>query len=326
MSTIRPSMMAEPFLLSPAGKDYLWGGERLKYEYGKSLSLSPLAETWECSCHPDGESLVRSGAEAGKTLSAVLAAHPAYLGTHPLPGRFPVLVKLIDAARDLSVQVHPDDAFALAHEGQPGKHEMWYVLDAVPGARLAYGFNRNMTAQRIRRGVADGSIMEDLQFLPVQRGDVFFIPPGMVHAVGAGVLLAEVQQSSNVTYRLYDYDRRDQTGQLRPLHLEKALRVLRMERTPPVRRALREQRFQPGSSSELLCRCRYFQVEKLHIRTAYRMRTAHNSFQILLCTAGSGTLVSRALLPLRAGDCVFIPADCGTMTLEGQLEALKITC
>ena len=142
-----------PFLLRPVGKDYLWGGERLKTEYHKQIDLTPLAETWECSTHPDGCSVVDSGAAAGKPLRTVLQEHPEYLGIYANPeGELPILIKLIDAKKDLSVQVHPDDAYAKQYEnGQNGKTEMWYVLEAEPDASLVYGFRHTMTPERLRQ-------------------------------------------------------------------------------------------------------------------------------------------------------------------------------
>ena len=212
-----------PFLLRPVGKDYLWGGERLKTEYHKQIDLTPLAETWECSTHPDGCSVVDSGAAAGKPLRAVLQEHPEYLGIYANPeGELPILIKLIDAKKDLSVQVHPDDAYAKQYEnGQNGKTEMWYVLEAEPDASLVYGFRHTMTPERLRQSLAEGTLEADLQSVPVSKNDAFLIPAGTVHAIGAGILLAEIQQSSNLTYRLYDYNRTDANGNKRPLHIEK---------------------------------------------------------------------------------------------------------
>ena len=223
-------MRNEPFLLQPAAKDYLWGGSRLNDDFGKQIPVSPLAETWECSTHPDGLSVVSSGAYAGMTLREVLSLHPAYLGSHPLlltGGRpeLPILVKLIDAKKDLSIQVHPDDAYALSHENSLGKTEMWYVLHAAKDAQLIYGFRQNVTREQVIEGVQSGSLGNQLNHVPVAKDDVFFIEPGTVHAIGAGVLLAEVQESSNLTYRLYDYNRIDKNGEKRPLHVDKALDV-----------------------------------------------------------------------------------------------------
>lgn len=204
----------EPFLLHPAGKDYLWGGNRLHTLFGKQIPLHPLAETWECSTHPDGCSIVASGVDKGKTLTEVLQQHPEFLGAKTSgTGDLPVLVKLIDAAKDLSVQVHPDDAYAQQYEHEPnGKTEMWYILEAEPEASLIYGFSKPMQPEQLDTCLKENTILSYLQKIPVKKGDVFLIPAGTVHAIGAGIVLAEIQQSSNLTYRLYDYNRTDATG------------------------------------------------------------------------------------------------------------------
>lgn len=323
-------MNAKPFLLSPAGKDYLWGGERLKTEYGKALPCTPLAESWECSAHPDGPSTAASGAFVGQTLPEILRDHPAFLGAHAArvgEGELPVLVKLIDAKRDLSVQVHPDNDYARAHEGQNGKTEVWYVLDAAPGATLVYGFLHDITPDEVRREASSGGLMRHLQRVDVHPGDVFFIPPGTVHAIGAGILLAEVQQSSNVTYRLYDYNRKDQHGNLRPLHLDKALDVADLKRAPEVHQQMRVLRYRTGSACELLSRSPYFQVERLLVSAAHTRHVGGDSFACCLCVGGSGTLEAAGeTLPLQKGSTVFLPAACGDMTLAGRLEALWVSC
>lgn len=339
----------KPFVLSPAGKDYLWGGNRLNTDFHKNIDMSPLAETWECSTHPDGVSIVASGEHQGKTLDTVLAEHPEYLGSHPTAvmnalnpeGRkdvnshlsLPVLVKLIDAEQNLSVQVHPDDTFAAIHEnGSPGKTEMWYVLDAAPGAHLVYGFNRDMNRELLRRSLEQGNIEKYLQKIPVQKDDVFYIEAGTVHAIGAGVLLAEVQENSNLTYRLYDYERVDRHGNKRPLHIEKAMQVLNYKSSENPRQPIRVLRYQPGCASEFLCRCKYFQVERLLIntlpvRTAPEYATTEQSFQILLCVEGNGEIImSCKKLPFEKGSCIFVPADSVPLQLTGKAQLLKISC
>ena len=194
-----------PFLLRPAAKDYIWGGSRLNDDFGKGLDVSPLAETWECSTHPDGPSAVASGPDAGRPLGEVLVEHPEYLGSHSLEltgGRpeLPILMKMIDAKQPLSVQVHPDDAYAREHEdGALGKTELWYVLAAQRGAQLVYGFNRDVTRPQVRKLAQSGRIEHVLNYVPVHRDDVFFIEAGTVHAIGAGALVAEVQENSNLT-------------------------------------------------------------------------------------------------------------------------------
>lgn len=350
----------KPFLLSPAGKDYLWGGDRLNKDFQKQIDMSPLAETWECSTHPDGKSTVASGEHRGQTLDRVLAEHPEYLGSHPtavmrgLPaegqdlsgdapsgstgqltyGQLPILVKLIDAKQHLSVQVHPDDDYAHAYEnGALGKTEMWYVLDAAPGAHLIYGFNRDMDEEILRRSLEQGTIEKYLQKVPVQKDDVFYIEAGTVHAIGAGVLLAEVQESSNLTYRLYDYDRTDRQGKKRPLHMEKALQVLHYKSSEGPRQPMRVLRYRPGCASELLCRCKYFQVERLLVNsytseTAPDCTTTAYSFQVLLCLEGEGELLfgDAEKLPFSKGSCMFIPANSVLLHLTGKTQLLKISC
>lgn len=324
-----------PLMLKPAGKDYLWGGTRLNDDFSKHMDLSPLAETWECSTHPEGLSLISGGSFDGRTLKSVLAEHPEYGGSIPLPdGELPVLVKLIDARENLSVQVHPDDAYARLHEqGQRGKDEMWYVLDASCGARLIYGFQRDIDRAAAERSLAAGTFLNYLQYVPIQKGDVFFIPAGQVHALGAGALVAEIQETSNLTYRLYDYGRTDKNGRPRPLHIDKALDVANLHGSARPRQPMRVLRYRRGCASELLCRCKSFQVERLLINTERQRDMAdflipEHAFQILLCVDGCGILFPDRgeALPFFRGDCMFLPADCVPVRLHGKAELLKIGC
>ena len=326
-----------PFLLKPAAKDYIWGGRRLNDEYNKEISVYPLAETWECSTHPDGVSAVASGTDAGKTLHEVLRHHPEYLGSHPLQTmkgkpELPVLIKLIDARQPLSVQVHPDDDYALRCENSLGKTEMWYVMAAREGASLVFGFNQDMDKERIRKALADGTIEKYLNRLPAHKDDVFFVEAGTVHAVGAGVILAEIQESSNLTYRLYDYGRVDRDGKQRELHVEKALQVMNMQSSALPRQPMRLLRYCKGCAGELLLRCKYFQVERLLLNTdIHRLpadyKTGSNSFHVLLCIEGCSFLSGEGFkLEFRKGDCVFVPADSISMKLHGQAQILKVSC
>ena len=273
MTSRNTNWKAKPFLLKPAGKDYLWGGSRLKDDFSKDIDLTPLAETWECSTHPDGISTVASGALKGQPLSEVLKAHPEYLGTHPSrnkirDGELPILIKLIDARKDLSVQVHPDDEYARIHEhGSLGKTEMWYVLDAAKDAQLVYGFYRDMDREKLRKSLQEGTVEKYLQKVKIEKNDVFYIEAGTVHAIGAGALIAEVQENSNLTYRLYDYNRLDKAGKARELHIEKALEVADLKGSAEPRQPMRVLKYKRGYASEFLCRCRYFQVERVLINT-----------------------------------------------------------
>lgn len=334
MSWKTEALHACPFLLKPAGKDYLWGGSRLKDDYSKDIDLSPLAETWECSTHPDGPSVVASGVYEGKELTEVLKEHPEYLGTHPrTEGELPILIKFIDARQDLSVQVHPDDDYARVHEhGSLGKTEMWYVLDAAKDAKLVYGFYHDISREKLKKSLETGTVEKYLQKIKVHKDDLFYIEAGTVHAIGAGVLIAEIQESSNLTYRMYDYGRTDKNGKARELHIAKALEVANRKGSRSPRQPMRVLRYQKGSATELLCRCKYFQAERQLINTEQcremaDFQTDSNSFQVLLCIDGCGTLFGEEeMLHFFKGDCIFVPADSIPLKLHGRAQFLKVSC
>lgn len=320
--------------LTPVGKDYLWGGNRLNMEFAKDIPIYPLAETWECSTHPDGESVIACGDFAGRTLRAVLREHPEYLGEHCRneAGELPILIKFIDAKQDLSVQVHPDDAYAAAHEsGQRGKDEMWYVLDAERDARLIYGLVRNCSADELREHLRKGTVESFLQRVPVRTDDVFYLPAGTIHAIGAGCLIAEIQENSNLTYRLYDYNRKDKTGKMRPLHLDMALDCANLRRSALPRQPLRVLNYRPSCATELLCRCSHFQVKRLLLNTE-RNRARLTlyadalSFCVLLCIRGCGSIsCADEAIDFFKGDCVFVPANT-EFILHGRAEFLTVRC
>ena len=335
MTNISMNFRNKPFLLKPVGKDYLWGGERLKYEYGKEVDMAPLAETWECSTHPDGLSMAASGAFSGRTLKEILEIHPEYIGTHPTGnGGLPILMKLIDAKKDLSVQVHPGDEYAGKYEnGQSGKTEMWYVADARKDTRLVYGFYHDISREELEESLVNGTVERYLQKVTIHKDDVFFIEAGTVHAIGAGALIVEVQESSNLTYRMYDYNRLDKNGKLRELHIKKALDVADRRGSAQPRQPLRILKYRKGAASEILCRCRYFQVERhlLNTETARKLlgfRTLSNSFQVFVCLDGCGVLYMEDgdMLNFFKGDTVFVPAQSMRLKFHGKAQLLSVTC
>ena len=317
-----------PILLTPSGKDYLWGGNRLKTEYGKDIELTPLAETWECSVHPNGPSYAVSGEHKGMTLAEIIKMHPEYVGNKNT--QIPVLIKFIDAAKDLSVQVHPSDEFAREYEnGQNGKTEMWYVLEAKEGAKLVWGFEHKVTKEILEKDITDGTLQNDLHYVPVHKGDVFLIESGTVHAIGEGILLAEIQENSDLTYRLYDYNRRDKDGTLRELHFDKAVQVLNMNPIGDTSQKPRYVRYFYGCSREMLCRCKYFETEKIQVTKGFSFSVMKNSFQVLLCTDGEGGLEtdgSNRPLRFEKGSCIFLPAGLGRCHVIGECDLLKIRC
>ena len=295
-----------PMKLAPAYKDYLWGGSRLNDEFEKNIDLTPLAETWECSTHPDGPSYVVGGAFDGQELAEVLRAHPEYLGErHKGENALPILIKFIDAKKDLSVQVHPTDAYAQEHEnGQLGKTEM-------------------------RRAIADGTVMKYLQKVPIHKDDLFFIQAGTVHAIGAGALVAEIQENSNLTYRLYDYDRVGKDGKKRELHIDKALDVANLKSSAEPRQPLRVLKYRQGVASELLTRCKYFEVYRMIVNTERRQKVHYRAdgiaFRVLLCVNGCGTIsYDGGSITFYKGDCIFVPADSEMLTLHGQAQFLDV--
>lgn len=316
--------------LQPCGKDYLWGGTRLRDEYGKKIDLTPLAETWECSVHPDGPSVIANGEYRGQTLEEVLKRHPKYLGTKVQNGELPVLVKFIDAKKDLSVQVHPDDDYAQEHEGDNGKTEMWYVIDAEDGSSLIYGFKHKVTEEILRKAVENGMLDKHLQKVEVHKGDTYFVPAGTVHGIGAGILIAEIQESSNVTYRVYDYDRVDKNGQKRELHFDKAVRVMNMDVAPDVKQNPRLVKHYPGCSRELLCRCKYFETERIQVTKGFSFSVREESFQVLMCLDGYGQVetMDSDQKPMRfcKGETMFLPAGIGRCLVVGDATVLKIRC
>ena len=317
-----------PILLTPSGKDYLWGGNRLKTEYGKDIELTPLAETWECSVHPNGPSYAVSGEHKGMTLAEIIKMHPEYVGNKNT--QIPVLIKFIDAAKDLSVQVHPSDEYAREYEnGQNGKTEMWYVLEAKEGAKLVWGFEHKVTKEILEKDITDGTLQNDLHYVPVHKGDVFLIESGTVHAIGEGILLAEIQENSDLTYRLYDYNRRDKDGNLRELHFDKAMKVLNMNPIGDTSQKPRYVRYFYGCSRETLCRCKYFETEKIQVTKGFSFSVMKNSFQVLLCTDGEGGLEtdgSNRPLRFEKGSCIFLPAGLGRCHVIGECDLLKIRC
>lgn len=316
--------------LLPTGKDYLWGGTRLREEYGKKIDLTPLAETWECSVHPDGPSTVVNGEFRGQTLSDVLKQHPEYLGTKVKNGELPVLVKFIDAKKNLSVQVHPNDEYAREHEHQNGKTEMWYVIDADEGASLIYGFQHKVTLEILRKAVETGTLDKHLQKVNVHKGDTYFVPAGTVHGIGKGILVAEIQQSSNVTYRVYDYNRVDEDGRKRELHFDKAVQVMNMNADAGLAQKPRMVKYYAGCSREILCRCKYFETERIQVTKGFSFSVMENSFQVLMCLGGYGEIqtMDADQKPMRfsRGESMFLPAGLGRCLILGETTLLKIRC
>jgi len=284
--------------LYPAYKDYIWGGTRLVEKYAKQTEKRPCAESWEFSFHQDGFTRL----ENGKTLCESVTVKDLGKNTEDFPF-FPTLAKFIDAKDNLSVQVHPSDEYALKHENSFGKTEMWYIVDADEGAGIYLGFNRDVTKEEFRRAIEENTLTDLLNFYEVKKGECYFIPSGTIHAIGKGCLIYEIQQNSNLTYRVYDFGRVGADGKPRQLHIEQALKVTDLKKFTP----------QSWRASK------YFTARKESIQNERTFQTDGSTFQCVTCVQGEGVIEGQAL---RAGESYFVPASYGAFSLQGNMEVI----
>ncbi len=312
-----------PLLLKPAVKDYLWGGSKLKTEFNLDTPLDIAAEGWMLSCHKDGENIVLNGEHSGKTLGEVLSLWGSEaLGKNAEKfDYFPILIKLIDARDRLSVQVHPDDKYALSVEGEYGKTEMWYVVDCDEGAELIYGFNKQISKQELEARIKDNTLPEICNFVPVKKGDVFFIGAGTLHAIGSGILIAEVQQNSNTTYRVSDYGRLGADGLPRELHIEKALDVTTLTEPNAPYGNIGKITATDFGSVRNLAECEFFTAKTINLNGETEI-ISNDSFVSLVVLEGELELLYGGdVLKASKGDSIFIPCDVSTK-ISGKAEIL----
>ena len=305
-------------------KDYIWGGTRLSKEFDLPAEGERQAEGWMLSCHPDGENIIENGAFAGRTLSDVLAHEgKGYLGTHcDAYADFPVLFKLIDAKDNLSVQVHPDDAYALANEHQYGKTEAWYILDCDDDAELLLGFAKDVTKEDFRAAIEKNTLLTLVNHVKVKPGELYFIPSGTLHAICKGILLAEIQQNSNVTYRVYDYGRL-QNGKPRALHIDRALDVTNRSAVIPDGKPCGAPKVTDGATDTLLVSCERFTMRRLDVETETSLTAGPESFLSLVAVDGNGVLMhGDNVLTLYKGESIFLPANLGTVQILGKVSVL----
>lgn len=320
-----------PVLLKPAIKNYFWGGTRLRSDYSLDSDDTVLAEAWMLSCHPDGPSIIRNGPHHGKTLAEALLFEPrSVLGSNNSTSPdFPILIKLIDTAGDLSIQVHPDEDYALDKEGVFAKTELWYVLDSREDAYLYCGFSRDISGEEMQKRVEDRTITEVLNRVHVREGDVLLIDAGTIHSIGAGILLAEIQQNSNTTYRVYDYDRTDPSGNKRDLHIKEALEASHKEQAndPVIRPKIVQME---GYGVADLASCPYFGVDLISVNEQAALICGEESFVSLVFIEGEGRVVfedpafdGNGVLNVRKGDSLFIPAGTGVYRILGTCKVLR---
>ena len=297
--------------LLPACKSIIWGGEKLKKYYGKKTDAEPLAETWELSLHKAGESTLLDG-----TPLSVAASEEDFGENCKGFPFFPVLVKLIDANAKLSVQVHPADDYALKHENSLGKTEMWYIADADEGAGIYLGFKQDITCQEFERAIKDKTLTDYLQFIPVKKGECYFIPAGTIHAICEGCLICEIQQNSNITYRVYDYGRVGADGKERELHVEKALDVTSTKKyLPKVPRVT-------TAEGNLLGMSKFFSATRVLVDGERSLSNDKASFRCFTCLEGEGEIGG---VEIKKGESVFVPANYGEIKVNGEFQAIMTT-
>ena len=310
--------MHEAIFLEPVFKEMIWGGNRLSKDFGYSIPSDKTGECWAVSAHPNGDCRIREGQYAGETLSALWEKHPELFGKTGLD-RFPLLVKIIDAKTDLSIQVHPDDAYAKVHEnGSLGKTECWYVLDCEEDSSLVIGHNAK-DKKELSDMIREGRWSELIREIPVHRGDFIQIDPGTVHAIKGGLMIMETQQNSDITYRVYDYDRMVD-GKPRTLHIEKSIDVITVP-AKQVEDSIMEAADLPVNTMNLLCECAFYKVWKLEVKEAVTITQDH-PFLIMSVIEGEGTVDGQAV---RKGDHFILPDGFGEVVMEGNMQVIAST-
>lgn len=280
--------MPNIYRLKPAYKDYLWGGTKLKSIYNKDTPYDITAESWELSAHKDGPSTIVGGKYDGVSFKQFIDKNKSAVcgWKADVFDRFPILIKLIDATNALSIQIHPEDDYAFVNESEFGKNEVWYILDCDKDAYLYLGLNKDYSKSEIQQKISDKSITEVLNKVYVKPGDVLFVPAGTIHAIGAGILICEIQQNSNSTYRLYDYDRKDKNNNLRPLHVDKAMDVVDCSQYDVNTSGVGETIKYARSEQRLLCECKYFEVKYYDIPKHEIIMIDDSSFKSIIVIEG----------------------------------------
>lgn len=306
--------------LNPVFKDYIWGGTRLRDDFGLKTDINPVAEGWMLACHKDGMNTIDGGEYDGKTLESVIKeggkSKIAGTNSEKFP-YFPVLIKLIDAKDNLSVQVHPDNEYAAKVEHEFGKTEMWYVLDAAPGATLIYGFKNKIGKEEFKQAIESNTLLDVLNVVEVKKGDMFFIEAGTVHAIGKGALIAEIQQNSNSTYRVYDYGRLGKDGKPRELHIQKAIDVSKTEPAKHGTKPFGKKEEISGGTRQMLTECPLFSVYNYELCGKVELNANEESFNHILVVDGSGKIGGREF---KKGDSFFVPANYGNYEIDGNGE------
>jgi mannose-6-phosphate isomerase len=313
-----------PLQFEPILKNRIWGGEKLKTILNKPITSKITGESWELSSVDGDVSVVSNGQLAGKSLTDLIDLNPeALLGTRVYERfgkQFPLLFKYLDAREDLSIQVHPDDILAKERHNSFGKTEMWYVMQADPDSKLIVGFKEDSNAAAYIENLENKTLLSILDYVEVQQGDVFFLETGTVHAIGAGLVIAEIQQTSDITYRLYDFDRVDASGNQRELHVELALDAINYDKIDTYKRYNKV-----NNVSNMVVDCPYFTTNFIPLHGNMAIHKSGESFTVLMCVDGHFTFTYKEnTYNYMKGDTVLIPAELHSFMLTGTASILEI--
>ncbi|EMF0061600.1 mannose-6-phosphate isomerase, class I [Enterococcus hirae] len=310
--------MQEPMFLKPVFQEKIWGGSRLRSVFGFDIPNDKIGEDWAISAHPHGVSVVENGEYQGQKLDELWQNHKELFG-NPTEPVFPLLIKILDAEDELSVQVHPDDAYGMKHEGELGKTECWYIIDAEPGAEIIYGHHAK-TREELAEMIQEGRWDDLLKKVPVKKGDFFYVPSGTIHAIGKGIMILETQQSSDTTYRVYDYDRKDANGNTRELHIQQSIDVTTV---PAITPQIQMKEVRKGNSSIVTyLETEFFNVYEWDIKgiTSFKKQAPYTLATVI---DGAGELVvNEKIYPLTKGASFILPNDVTEWTVQGELSII----
>ncbi|MDT2653412.1 mannose-6-phosphate isomerase, class I [Enterococcus hirae] len=310
--------MQEPMFLKPVFQEKIWGGSRLRSVFGFDIPNDKIGEDWAISAHPHGVSVVENGEYQGQKLDELWQNHKELFG-NPTEPVFPLLIKILDAEDELSVQVHPDDAYGMKHEGELGKTECWYIIDAEPGAEIIYGHHAK-TREELAEMIQEGRWDDLLKKVPVKKGDFFYVPSGTIHAIGKGIMILETQQSSDTTYRVYDYDRKDANGNTRELHIQQSIDVTTV---PAITSQIQMKEVRKGNSSIVTyLETEFFNVYEWDIKgiTSFKKQAPYTLATVI---DGAGELVvNEKIYPLTKGASFILPNDVTEWTVQGELSII----
>lgn len=316
--------MLYPLFFEPVYKNIIWGGRNLEKLFNRSLPAGNVAESWDICCHKNGMSLVTNGTLRGKRLDELIKDYGTFLvgKNSEKTDRFPILIKLIDANDKLSIQVHPGNDYALKTHGDFGKTEMWYVIHAKPNAKIIYGAVPGTSKEDFKNSILNGSIETMLNYVNVKKDDIIFIPSGTIHGIMDGLIIAEIQQNSDTTYRVYDWNRVDANGTSRELHIERALDVINFDFEGIICEPPSEMK--KGYSIVHIIDCEFFKVDKIIINTVYNGITSENTFLTYTCIEGNGFIEHDNIrYDIKNGSSFMLPATMGDYKISGNLALLK---